>query len=263
MSTSRIFTLVLLASLPALVSAQNNVRTLNLDFGNGGAYAGDDGVLSSSGGSYWNEVTVQSFAPGSGVSIQFNVPTLLDEFGQPFGDNVHPCQCINAPNLTSGFHGGVENVAAAFGPLSDGVTLEPNPNFFGFSIRELKTTSPVDLVVYFNRPGPSSSGGGTIVINPFLGSGVVASTALPLTGVFPGVNGGDYLRFDDVEITATTLGFQSLPGVIIGVPVNEVANIAAIQIRGEFVYMPEPAAATLLAACGVAACLASRRRASL
>ncbi len=61
------------------------IRTLNFDFGNAGAYVGDDGVLSAPGGTHWNEVTVTSFPPASGISIQFGVPPLRDEFGQPFG----------------------------------------------------------------------------------------------------------------------------------------------------------------------------------
>ncbi len=245
------------------------VRTINLDFGNGGAYVGDDGVFSSPGGDFWNEVTVTPTIAERGVLGQANAGALLDEFGQPF-------------NLGSGFLALPEVFSFAVaidpitgsgaGPLSDGLTLLEG----ALILRELSVGTPVDVVVYFadplndDRPSRVTAAGG-FGFDPDPG-GVVESTGG--TGLFPGQgplpNGGgptftaiDHVVFTGLMPEGTTLGYPMLPGVAVATPIGGaigIAHIAAIQIRGEFVFTPEPTAGTLLLIAASMATATRRRR---
>ncbi len=254
----RIFILVAAATVfvGSVQSHAQDIRTLNLDFGNAGAYVGAGGVLSSPGGTHWNAVTITSFPPGSGIGIVFNVPTLLDEFGQSF-NLPNSFGGIPLPDVSHNFNEGQETVAAAAGPLNDGVRLEPS--VVGFLIRELSPQTPIDLVIYFNNPDPAQPEQSTVRVNPFTGGPFPPSTTGVPTGAFPGVEGSDYLRFSNLVAGDTTIGTPPLLGLNIAVPFD-VANIAAIQVRGEFVRTPEPGSLPLarLALSGV--CYARRRR---
>jgi hypothetical protein len=214
-------------------------RTMNIDLGNSGPFAGQ-GALSSPGGTHWNEATIQSFPPNSGISMQLTVPPLRDEFGQ----------LVPHAEFFSTFHLGQQNTAPAATPLNDGVHLEPG---LGLFLRSFVVGAPVDLVVYFNNPVSPQGDASTIDVGGFIGT-QVTGTALNPTGAFPGIQGRDYLRFNGLMPGPTTLDDQDTrPGFIIRVPDDSTADIAAIQIRGEFV--PEPAAWTLtivLTCCGAA-----------
>ena len=98
----------------------------------------------------------------------------------------------------------IPTTASGVAPLDDGVT------FFGsIVIRELR--SLVDLVVYFNNPINSPNPTGSIAVNYPYSPGPM-SVNNP-TGSFPGLEGRDYLRFEDVVPIPTTLGIPPLPGV--------------------------------------------------
>lgn len=251
---SRFIALAILLVFAA--GARADVRTLNLDFGNAGAYVGGGGVLSSPGGAHWNEITVTSFPPSSGIGIQFHVPILLDEFGQSFNlPDLFPGYSF--PDLSHNFQQGYETTSLGLGPLNDGVHLEAS--LLGFLIRELSTTTPIDLVVYFNNPNPLQPEQSTIHVNPFGGGAFPASTTGPPTGLFPGLEGRDYLRFTGLTAYPTTIGEPPLPGINIAV-VPGVANIAAIQIRGEFVRTPEPGVMAMVAVAAISVCALRRFR---
>lgn len=242
------------------------VRTINLDFGNGGAYVGDDGVLSSPGGTFWNEVTVTPSIPERGVVGQASAGALLDEFGQPF-------------DLGSGFLSLPEVFSFAFeitpiigqgeGPLSDGLTLVEG----ALIIRELSASSSVDVVVYFADPLGDDRASRVVASGGF-GFGPVGGAVMSTegTGLFPGQGPDagspasteiDHAVFTGLVPEPTTIGFPLLPGVAVATPIGGaigVAHIAAIQIRGEFVFTPEPTAGTLLLIASGMAAAAPRRR---
>jgi hypothetical protein len=209
-------------------------RTMNIDLGNAGPFAGE-GVLSSPGGTHWNELTIQSFPPNSGISMQVMVPPLRDEFGQ----------LIPHAEFFSTFHLGQENTAPAAPPLNDGVHLESG---VGFWLRSFVPGTLIDLVVYFNNPVSPQGDASTINVGSFVGFGITETASNP-TGAFPGIQGRDYLRFNGLPPQPTTLDDQDTrPGVILRVPVDSSADIAAIQIRGEFVPEPASWALTITAA---------------
>jgi hypothetical protein len=148
-------------------------------------------------------------------------------------------------------------------PFGDAVHLEQTTSVFGLTIRTFSPTTPIDLVVYFSKPELFASTPSTIAVNSFFCCGGGSGTATPsMFGfqIFPGVAGKDYLRFSNLTPSPTTLDFfDTRPGVIITVPMGSTADIAAIQIRGEFV--PEPQALTLMLV-GTSCALAWRRRTS-
>ena len=222
------------------------VRTLNIDFGNAGGYAGDDGILSSPGGTHWNEVTITSFPPGSGISTQFHVPALRDEFGQP----------LLAMMVNVGSSDDHEVTAPAPAPLNDGVQLTSS-NFEFFAIRDLSSAAPIDLTIYFNNPDPNVLTPPTFIsVNSIFGGGGFMDGALAPANVFPGTERRDYLRFSNLSPIATTLGDPPHPGVTFNVSAGSVANIAAIQVRG--VFVPEPCSWAMLLAAS--ACMGLLRR---
>jgi hypothetical protein len=250
-SCQRPVALVLLAA--AIVvgpAARAAVRTLNIDFGNAGAYQGDDGILSSPGGTHWNEVTITSFPPGSGISTQFHVPALRDEFGQPL-----PARLANGS-----FSDAHQVTAPASAPLNDGVHITSS-NFFGIAISDLTSAAPIDLAIYFNDPDPNPNvpkPSTFISVNSIFGGGFTDAVFLA-SNVFPGQERRDHLRFSNLSPIATTLGDPPHPGITINVSMDSVANIAALQIRGEFV--PEPSALLIgLVACSCASLLRRKRR---
>jgi hypothetical protein len=262
---------VLLAALAVFFSCtqghathiSTEIRTLNFDFGNAGAYVGDDGVLSSPGGTHWNEVRITSFPPASGIGTQFHTPTLRDEFGHRFGLGVITLgdQPYILPALHSFSYTGHETVAAGSGPLNDGVSLEVGDSLI---IRELTSAVPIDLVIYFNHPDPSSPLVNSISVNTLGGGGFTKSTLPlgPFGGFFPGFEGFNYLRFSNLSPIPTTLGEPELPGIIIQAPQGGMANIAAIQIRGEFIFAtPEPGSLTMTISAGCFAGFFRRRKA--
>jgi hypothetical protein len=242
----------------------SEVRTLNLDFGNAGAYVGDDGVLSASGGTHWNEIRITTAPPNSGGVNQFDIPTLLDEFGQSFGPGLAYSSQHHfvLPEIVSGSFNADATTTSANGPLNDGVSLRPNGSLF-FSIRVLDQSIPFDLVIYLNRP-TNSTQFDTININPYDIAGEQKTNApfgANLSGQFPGNEGLDYFRFSNITPVPTTLGEPELPGVMINVPFGAHANIAAIQIRGAFVFpVPEPVSAAMLPLACAAAALFRRWR---
>jgi hypothetical protein len=215
----------------------SEVRTLNLDFGNAGAYVGDDGVLSASGGTHWNEIRITTAPPNSGGVNQFDIPTLLDEFGQSFGPGLAYSSQHHfvLPEIVSG----------------------------SFNADATTTSIPFDLVIYLNRP-TNSTQFDTININPYDIAGEQKTNApfgANLSGQFPGNEGLDYFRFSNITPVPTTLGEPELPGVMINVPFGAHANIAAIQIRGAFVFpVPEPVSAAMLPLACAAAALFRRWR---
>lgn len=233
------------------------IRTINLDFGNGGVYAGDDGVLSSPGGTFWNEVTVSGSSSGQpGFVEAFH---LRDEFGQAFD------LPVGLPGVNAFMTDVDPTIGSGSGPLADGVTL--SNAFGGLVIRELSSESPIEVVVYFADPSPGDARRSVVGVQEYIGSEsfqteLVTSTggsgAFPGTGPIPSLPPGvftaiDYVRFDQLTPSPTTIGIPLLPGLFIGPPEGEVAHIAAIQIRGEFVFTPEPTSAVLvLIACGLA-----------
>jgi hypothetical protein len=234
---------LLLLLLIVTTSAQAAVQTMNLDFGNAGAYVGAAGVLSSPGGTHWNEVTITSF---SGGNVLINVPTLLDEFGQPFNLGPNPVY-PGLPGIGWNLHNAVGTTSPGQGPLNDGIRIPGQGSFFDLSIRELSPDTPIDLVVYFNIPDPEQPEINAIVVRDPFSFPAPVSTVLPPTGFFPGTEGRSYLRFTDLTAYSTTIGVPELPGVIISVPFGSVANIAAIQIRGDFVSIsPEPGSITMM-----------------
>jgi hypothetical protein len=228
------------------------LHTVNIDFGNGGAYVGSGGVLSSLGGNYWNEVVIGSTGPG-----QFYFPYdpsyagLRDEFGAL----IRPYAGVDVI-YTSG--AGSPTTSIGTGPLNDGMQLV-GP-FMGLRIAELSPLVPVELVVYFNNPIGELPTTNAIEVNTHFnpGLGQAASTLLAPTGVFAGFEGRDYLRFTGIQAMQTTLGYPPIPGVIIGVPGGSVANIAAIQIRGDFI--PEPSAIVVALVLAGGSAIARRRR---
>ncbi|MEQ8211982.1 MAG: hypothetical protein RH917_19445 [Lacipirellulaceae bacterium] len=215
-----------------------DIRTLNLDFGGAGAYVGSGGVLSSPTGTHWNVIDSNS--------INSNSLELLDEFGQSF--NITPAQGVFTPlpNVTAFGSAGIsETTQPGIGPLNDSLRFEDG---MMLAIRELDMSVPFDVAVYLTEAS-------TLELNF---SSVFQSNTSPV-GFFPGVEGRDYLLFEDLIAFPMTIGIPLLPGVII--QSDQTVEIAAIQVRGVFVSTPEPAA--LLTGCFAAvSCLAARRRIS-
>jgi hypothetical protein len=243
--TVRRLFLAMIAIVATLAAAAHAapVRTLNIDFGNAGAYSGDDGILSSPGGTFWNEVTI-----GAGT---FNIPGLRDEFGASLPVDL----------LAQDFSATAISVPSAMGPLNDGVLVSNHGGYPTFAIRVLSSATPIEVVIYFNAPASNM-----VLVNPLLGQTGTGILGFAIgSGPFPGVRLGTYARFQNLSPVGTTLGFDLLPGILIDVPrqglvggtfiENNAAGIAAIQIRGEFV--PEPIGAPLLLA---ALCVVDRTR---
>lgn len=222
---------ILFLAVSPLANAALTYTTFNFDFGNGSAYVGQ-GLLGS-GGTYWNKIT--------STTEQFSVPPLLDEFGSSLGgflyDPLNLSPYVPAPDLMYSSTG-TANTDSAQGPLADGLT-----GGFGFTFRELTNDTPVEIVVYFNSPpGGSTSNSVTFRSKPFLNETTL--TATNPTGVYPGVEGRDYLRLYDLPLLPTTAGLTEWPGVTFSVQ----GNIAAMQISGAFLFagVPEPTSAVLL-----------------
>lgn len=226
----------------AAPSSQGAVRTLNLDFANSGhLYAGDDGVLSSPGGTFWNPVGI---IDEPNIGLRFVFTELLDEFGVAFNDILSP-PYGQYPEVYSWGNAGDLTTSTAPGPLRDGFHLEPT-EALGVLIRPLSTTAPIDLVVYFHSPDGASLTTNAIAVNETYSSGQTAITTLPPQNfVFPGAENIDYVKFENLTASPTTLGTPQLPGLNITVPAGRAANIAAIQIRGEFI-VPEPASIVMM-----------------
>ena len=233
-----VFTFFAIFCLGANAGAQE--RVLNLDFGNGGQFVGDNGVLSTPGGTFWNEIQLQERDPSIG-DILLGPAELLDEFGQSFGIGTPPLAGLALPELSGGI-GGLQATAVSTvgaGPLNDSIRIGEDRFASILSIREI--SGPFDIVIYFNEPS-------SVQINTPVGGvpSLTGSVTSPV-GFFPGIENNNFLRFDDVEPRITTLGNPFLPGVFVGVSDElSTASIAAIQIRGEFTFTPEPSTATMV-----------------
>ena len=231
-----VFTFFAIFCLGANAGAQE--RVLNLDFGNGGQFVGDNGVLSTPGGTFWNEIQLQERDPSIG-DILLGPAELLDEFGQSFGIGTPPLAGLALPEVAGGFRGqqatAVSTVGA--GPLNDSIRTGEVGGFTDtLLIREI--SGPFDIVIYFNEPS-------SVQLN-FNDPSLTGSVTSPV-GFFPGIENNNFLRFDDVEPVPTTIGIPLLPGVFVGVSDElSTASIAAIQIRGEFTFTPEPSTATMV-----------------
>ena len=205
---------------------------INFDFGNATTYIGDDGILSSPEGNFWNRVDITN------GSLSNNL--LRDEFGN----------ALSTIELGT-FGGGFEAVSGTGpGPLSDGVRFGVNDPI---SFRTF--TSPVDVVVYFVESGSVN----TVEFREGLsGDSHFASTQESAFGsLFPGIEGVHYLQQTQLETAATTFGSPSLPGIAVFSDRSQ-GGIAAIQIRG-VVGVPEPSSYSVLFFVALL-CTSKRRR---
>ena len=137
-------------------------------------------------------------------------------------------------------------IAGGQGPLSDGIRFDFSEEILRLSF----LADPFDLVIYFTADTSVSSSGST-------------DAAQNPTGIFPGLNGQDFLRFDDLKVENVTLAHPGISGIVVQAGGGSfvagginTADIAAIQIRGQFFNpVPEPSAMTLCIlvafACGI------------
>lgn len=236
------------------------VQTLNLDFGNGSVYIGDDGVFSSPGGTHWNKVNIDS----NGIVPLYS---FHDEFNQPFIPNNN--YLFTEVYGEAFFFSSISqaNTSIGTGPLSDGVTISNGNGLFhvlGLAVREFSRLAPVDVVVYFNNPdAPNSSTSQLGFAEGFWNfSGMTVSANNP-TGAFPGVAGADHLQFNNVPLIFTTLGTPPTMGIGVYLPPGATAHIAAMQIRGHFGNLPEPSSIALVSVLVCSVVLSRRRPASV
>ncbi len=196
------------------------IQTLNFDFGGDGAYVGDDGVISSPGGTYWNAVSANDFGPCCGGDYAF------DEFGQPTDGSVFSVFSswtdISSPSNQ--------------GPRSDGIKpSSSDPVTLSLSrVHEFH-----EMIVYVNSPlvgGFSYNFFDTFVIQPFPNASGVGTT-------FPGTQGNEYMRFTTSPPRGSGLGESPTITFVLEDPNS---TIAAIQIRGRFAGAPEPSSVVLL-----------------
>lgn len=243
---SFLLTVIFFASVCA-ESLADQIRTLNLDFGNGEQYVGDDGILSSPGGTFWNKISV------NGNAFDFDNFTLRDEFGNrfPFRDGDD-----NYPEVTGvGVAAWVAPDSSYQGPMSDGIVIEkPSNEPSELLIRQFSKDTPIEVVVYFSDSSTVDVAGGfrRIPRDPTNDFGSLN---------FPGVPGQGYAYFQGIDAETTTLGFPELPGIHIVVPEGSTsgplfrgfdsATITAMQVRGVFNQIPEPSSLAITGLAGL------------
>jgi hypothetical protein len=222
-------TALLFASILLFSSGDCGAReivTLNFDFGNESDYSGDDGVLSSAGGTHWNHISKQALFDGF-----FQGETYVDEFGATSFGGVF---------TQSFFEDWEETSSSDFaGPRSDGLSFDAQQSV-GATISFVQVRQFEEMVIYFTGPlegGFVSFPGSTDVITPF--DDVLGFQ----TQDFPGVENRDFIRIVEPPITSGGLGEAPVITIVL---TNPEATISAVQLRGEFVPAPEPSSGVML-----------------
>lgn len=232
-----LFVALLFNTTTQLCYSQPPIQTLNFDFGGGPAYVGDDGVLSSPGGTYWNAISAADLMP-----CCFLNDSAFDEFGQSsagFVFSLFPDWVDSSSPLNQG-------------PRSD--AIQPSgPG--GATLTIGRVNEFHEMVIYVNSPigylsqsinpggGFASSAYLPIIVEPFTyASG--AGTEFPGLPPVPVINVGNaYLRFTTTPPLGLGLGESPTLTIVLEDPNS---TIAAIQIRGRFAGAPEPSSAVLL-----------------
>jgi hypothetical protein len=211
------------------------IQTLNFDFGGGSAYVGDDGILSSPGGTYWNAISADDITGCCFDDFSF------DEFGQ-----LSPAFVFSVfPNWTN------SSSPSNQGPRSD--AIQPaGPGFTTLTIGRVNEFH--EMIIYVNSPigyyAPSSPGGGfsfgtfdpTVVVPFSYASG--AGTGFPGFPPIPTLNiGREFLHITTPPPRGSGLGESPTITIVLEDPYS---TIAAIQIRGRFAGAPEPSSVVLL-----------------
>ncbi|MEM8944180.1 MAG: PEP-CTERM sorting domain-containing protein [Planctomycetota bacterium] len=231
-------------------------QTLNFDFGDGPGYVGDDGVLSSPDGTFWNRVTAEDLNTTSDSGLGGVLPT-LDEFGNNTAGEVFspgPNPFGNDPVSPWADPFGADWPLYSSFPLVDG--LVPNGDvaqMYLFRVEKFE-----EMIVYFSSPLPA--GGFVSWQNPAIIDTPFADFPLQSHTLSDG-SSLTYIRVTSSPPRPSLLG----AGRTIGLSASGFGqlpllstNIAAIQILGAF-GLPEPTTASLLCLAVVGA-LSRRHR---
>ena len=198
------------------------IVTLNFDFGSESEYSGDDGILSSAGGTHWNHVSLQQ--------LQLFFDNAVDEFGAPSVGGV----------FTFELDGLVETSSPSLGgPRSDG--FAPVRQFDLATISFARVRRLEEMVIYFT--GPLEGGFASVASAPFVSDPFNDVLGFQTT-TFPGQENVDYIRIVDTPILDFS-GLGEAPTFTI-VLTNPETTISAIQLRGEFATIPEPGSSVIL-----------------
>lgn len=234
--------------LAAGLSHGAELRTVNIDFGPGRAYAGADGVLSSPGGTLWNGAEPSDF----GFTQPFRGPgaPFRDEFGADV-DEFFLWRNATATNLTTRT-GLTSPATTTSGVGADGVhttTLRTQLVIRGLAPQ---FSDQAELVLYFTQPD-------------FIGGGFGARRYLFLDTL------GQPLGQGDVTVSPTQHGYAAhitappLTQVPFAGPddrspwgyylrIDEGLTLTGLQLRARFA-VPEPASCVMLLTLSVAALL--------
>lgn len=231
------------------------LQTLNFDFGAGTTYLGDEGPLSSAGGTYWNKVSADPL----NNSFGFDAVDVRDEFGQPTDGLLFSAGAIDAEWVDTF----TTLPSSPAPPRDDGIRIQRNSQF---SENPTVTIGRVqqfeEMVIYVTSPqalSGESAGGFTfgwfdsMVTVPFE---PIHSPFNAFPGITTSVVNSDYLRFTTDPPLGGGLG--EAPTITLAITDSQ-AVLHAIQIRGRFKGLPEPSGATLLAILGGSLMVGFRR----
>lgn len=201
------------------------ISTLNFDFGSESEYSGDDGILSSAGGTHWNHVSKQQLFQGF-----FGGDVFVDEFG---------ASSLGGVFSFLFFEDLVETSSPSFaGPRSDGFALSQQS--VAATITFARVRQFEEMVVYFT--GPLEGGFGSDAFSGFV-SDPFNDVLGNQTTTFPGQENRDYIRIIDAPRLGGGLGEAPTLTIVLA---NPETTISAIQIRGEFAFVPEPSSGVIL-----------------
>lgn len=236
--------LTLVAVCAVSQAGGSQVQTVNIDFGSGEAYTGDDGVLSSAGGAYWNKVSAADL-----FGVDFADLDLRDEFGGQtnlslFSYDHHFELSDPNPDLAWSDYGLV--VPPASSPLSTGI--EPFGQGEASTVSLGRTGTFGEMVLYF---ATTPIGGGFTV--PWDAPDVVQlfDPGSFVTQQFFGSHTATALHLTEAPIRGS--GLAEWPSINISLPNNNIftTQLLALQIRGNFYGAPEPSAAVLVSMLGL------------
>ncbi len=212
---NRVSFFMLLVSL--LASEAFAQQVLNLNFGNNTdpitPALADLGPLSSPGGTFWNKVNVD----GNGRLDTFQ--SLFDEFGNPIAAFVSD---FGSPSWQSVTFPG-------FAPNADGVEAISNSQVI------IKGSRPGNEIAIFfttqSAGGFADGLGSSIIVEPIFSFG---------NGAFP----FSFDSYSNPPSVPTDFGDPTTLGHVINLFPG--STIAAMQVRGEFFFVPEPGGCSLL-----------------
>lgn len=269
-----VFAITALLAISPNCPALPPVQTLNFDFGSGPAHVGDDGVLSSPGGTFWNRVTASDLNnPPSGLLSELDT---FDEFGAVTAGGIGS----RGPNLNSSprIIGWINNLASAMGGIiSDGIRPQsPRQSRRGGGtalFSHVRVYEFVEMVIYFDFELPPTIPFADIASGGFADSfapdlfGFDNLIAQPLADftvqshTFGSTNDPtstlSYIHITETPPLRDALGAGNT--LTIALPdesPNTSLGIAAIQIRGVF-GLPEPTSVGI--ACVAIICVACGR----